>query len=93
MYYLPKKTNIVINELQPFIFINNANIKEKNLFNILLLKYKEKYNYDWNVEEIKKKMSYVLKLNIIKLNIINLCFYYLICNLMNYLNLKMIFLA
>ena len=41
-----KKTNILIEEQQPFIFINNTNIKEKNLFNILLLKYKEKYTYD-----------------------------------------------
>ena len=37
-----EKTNILIKEQQPFIFINNTNINEKNLFNILLLKYKEK---------------------------------------------------
>ena len=41
-----KKSNIIIKEQRPFIFVNNTNIKEKNLFNILLLKYKEKYTYD-----------------------------------------------
>ena len=41
-----KKSNIIIKEQQPFIFINNDNIKEKNLFNILLKKYKENYTYD-----------------------------------------------
>ena len=46
MYYLSEKNNILIDEQQLFIFINNTNIKEKNLFNILLLKYKEKYTYD-----------------------------------------------
>ena len=55
MYYLPKKTNIVIKELQPFIFINNANIKEKNVFNILLLKYKEKYTYNCECRKDKNE--------------------------------------
>ena len=50
-----KKTNILIKEQQPFIFINNTNINEKNLFNILLLKYKEKYTYDCECRRDKKE--------------------------------------
>ena len=38
MHYLRKKTNIIIKDQQPFIFINNTNIKEKNLFNIIFQK-------------------------------------------------------
>ena len=32
-----KKTDVILKELQPFIYINNTHLKEKNLFNILLL--------------------------------------------------------
>ena len=53
---MPEKINILIKEQQPFIFVNNVIIKEKNVFNILLLKYKEKYTHDCEVGEIKKKM-------------------------------------
>ena len=45
----------MIKEQQPFIFINNTNINEKNLFNILLLKYKEKYTYDCECRQDKKE--------------------------------------
>ena len=50
-----KKTNIIIKVQQPFKFINNTNIKEKNLFNILLQKYKEKYTYDCECRRDKKE--------------------------------------
>ena len=50
-----KKTDIIIKDQQPFIFINNTNINEKNLFNILLQKYKEKYTYDCECRRDKKE--------------------------------------
>ena len=50
-----KKANILIKEHQPFIFVNNTNIKEKNLFNIILFKYKEKYTYDCECRRDKKE--------------------------------------
>ena len=40
-----KKTNKLIEEMKPFIYVNMNNINEKNIFNILLLKYKENYIY------------------------------------------------
>ena len=39
-----KKTEIV-EEMQPFIFINNNNINSTSLFNLFLSKYKENYSY------------------------------------------------
>ena len=45
----------ILKEMQPFIIINNSNIKEKNLFTILLPKYKEKYTYDCECRKDKKK--------------------------------------
>ena len=41
-----KKTEEIIKELKPFVYITNTNIFEGNLFNILISKYKEKYTYD-----------------------------------------------
>ena len=41
-----KKTNKLIEEMKPFVYVNMNNINEKNIFNILLLKYKENYIYE-----------------------------------------------
>ena len=41
-----KKTNEVIKEMKPFVYVNINNINEKNIFNILLKKNKENYIYD-----------------------------------------------
>ena len=46
MLIMWKKTEEIIKELKPFVYITNINIFEGNLFNILLSKYKEKYTYD-----------------------------------------------
>ena len=50
-----KKTEVILKEIQPFIYINITDLKEKNLFNILLLKYKEKYTYDCECRRDKKE--------------------------------------
>ena len=67
IYYLPEKINILIKEQQPFIFVNNVIIKEKNVSNILHLKYKEKYTYDCECKRDKKEVVLCTK---VKYNII-----------------------
>ncbi len=68
IYYLPEEINILIKEKQPFIFVNNTNIKEKHVFNILLLKYKEKYTYECEcIRDQKEDVLYTkVKYNIVE---------------------------
>ena len=45
MLYLLRKKLQIIDEMQSFTFININDINNKNLFNIILDKYKELYSY------------------------------------------------
>ena len=60
-----KKTNEVIKEMKPFVYVNINNINEKNIFNILLKKKRKIIYMTANVEKMPKKMYYVQELNII----------------------------
>ena len=54
--YAVQLFSILIKEQQPFIFVNNTNIKEKNVSNNLHLNLKKNIHMTVNVDEIKKKM-------------------------------------
>ena len=47
---------------QPFIQISSDYI---NIYNVLLKRYKELYNYDYEYKKIVKKTYYVLKSNFV----------------------------
>ena len=63
-----KKGTEQIKELKPFIYVNINNIKEKNIFNILLDKCKENYIYD---DECRKNSKEDLLCTKVKYNIEN----------------------
>ena len=50
-----KKGTEQIKELKPFVYVNINNIKEKNIFNILLDKCKENYIYDCECRKDSKE--------------------------------------
>ena len=50
-----KKGTEEIKELKPFVYVNINNIKEKNIFNILLDKCKENYIYDCECRKNSKE--------------------------------------
>ena len=58
-----------IKELKLFVYVNMNNIKEKNIFNILLYKCKENYIYDC---ECRKNSKEDLLCTKVKYNIKNL---------------------
>ena len=44
-----------INEMQPFIFVNENNICNTRLFNLIFDKYKEIYSYDCDCRKKEKE--------------------------------------
>ena len=57
-----KKEMIEIDEMQPFIFVNNTNINNTSIFNIMLEKYKEIYSYACDCRKNEKEDVLCLKI-------------------------------
>ena len=67
-YIISEKKLIFLlkSEQKPFIFINNTNINEKNLFNILLLNYIEKYHCEYRPNKKEDVLWAKVKYNIVE---------------------------
>ena len=71
-----RKNFELINEIQSFICMNKNNIIHKNIFNILLEEYKEKYIYDCQCRRNEKedllcnKIKYTIESNPYYLNML-----------------------
>ena len=57
-----KKQTEKIEEMQPFIFVNNTNIHNKSIFNLMLEKYKEIYSYACECRKNAKEDVLCLKI-------------------------------
>ena len=57
-----KKVTEKIEELQPFVFVNSNNINNKNIFNLMLEKYKELYSYACECRKNEKEDVLCLKI-------------------------------
>ena len=57
-----KKITEKIEEIQPFVFVNNSNINNKSIFNLMLEKYKEIYSYACECRKNEKEDVLCLKI-------------------------------